>query len=327
MIDLDFTARFIAGFEGFVGHVYLDAVGVETIGYGETRRDIIERYRQRGMSQEDALELLKQRVQEFADAVERCVTNRAALTPNRHAALTSFAYNVGVGGFAGSTACARLNAGDMAGAVEAMGWWNKGGGRVLEGLSRRRAAEGRLFERDDGPAPSRTPPASGAAGGGSTLLREGDRGDAVWRHQQLLSTCGWAVVADGIFGPATAAAVRSFQGGHGLGDDGIIGPRTSEALASAASTGGPGPHAPSWPGRVLREGVHGDDVRQAQQRLRDRGWAISADGRFGPRTGGVVRTFQAEKGLDADGAIGPRTWASLWAAPVTGGGVTPDATG
>src|SRR4051794_27461225 len=133
MIDQEFTARFVAGFEGFVGHVYRDAVGVETIGYGETRRDVIERYRNSGMSQADALELLKRRVQEFADAVEACITNKAALTPSRHAAFTSFAYNVGVGGFRDSTACKRFNAGDLAGVPEALGWWNKGGGQVLEG--------------------------------------------------------------------------------------------------------------------------------------------------------------------------------------------------
>jgi peptidoglycan hydrolase-like protein with peptidoglycan-binding domain len=38
------------------------------------------------------------------------------------------------------------------------------------------------------------------------------------------------VVADGIFGPNTEAAVRAFQSAHGLVPDGIIGPKTWAAL-------------------------------------------------------------------------------------------------
>ena len=182
MIDLDFTAKFIAGFEGFVGSVYLDTVGVETIGYGETRRDIIERYRQSGISKQDAMELLKQRVQEFADAVEGRITNSAALTPNRHAALTSLAYNIGagVGGFADSTACKRFNSGDLAGVPEAMGWWNKGDGKVIEGLTRRRTAEGALFMQD---GPAALPGGQGSGGGG------GGGGEVV----VVSSCCAWAI--------------------------------------------------------------------------------------------------------------------------------------
>lgn len=152
MIDLDFTAGFIAQFEGFVGEVYLDAVGVETIGYGETRRDVIEQSRASGISQQEALDLLKRRVQEFADAVAKSITNPAALTPNRHEALTSLAYNIGVGAFQESTACKRFNAGNFDGVPEAIGWWNKGGGRVLAGLARRRAAECALFAQGAQPA-------------------------------------------------------------------------------------------------------------------------------------------------------------------------------
>ncbi len=235
MIDLDFTARFVAGFEGFVKQVYLDAVGVETVGYGETRRDIIERYRRSGISQQDAFDLLKRRVQEFADAVEACITNRAALTPNRHAALTSLAYNIGVGGFRDSTACKRFNAGDIAGVPEAIGWWSKAGGQVFEGLSRRRAAECALFSGAGAPAP----------------------------------------------------------------DTGAV---------------------PVWPGRLLQQGVDGDDVRRAQRRLGERGWRITVDGQFGPKTDATVRKYQGEKALVVDGVIGPTTWQALWIAPITPGG-------
>ena len=52
MIDLDFTAAFIANFEGFVDHVYLDAVGVETIRYGETAPEVNGTRGQRAVSRE-----------------------------------------------------------------------------------------------------------------------------------------------------------------------------------------------------------------------------------------------------------------------------------
>jgi GH24 family phage-related lysozyme (muramidase)/peptidoglycan hydrolase-like protein with peptidoglycan-binding domain len=326
VIDLDFTAQFIAKFEGFVDHVYLDAVGVETVGYGETRRDVIERCRKSGISQPDALALLKQRVQEFANAVEACITNSADLTPNRHAALTSFAYNVGVGGFRDSTACKRFNAGDMAGVPEALSWWNKGGGRVLEGLSRRRAAECALFVKDGGGQPSGAQ-ASGAGGAVSagSIVREGDRGDKVREAQQRLGEHGWPVTVDGIFGPTTTDAVRSFQRQCGLAPDGVLGPATWQRLSSppAPPPEHRTPECPPWPGRLLKQGVEGDDVRQAQSRFGARGWRVVVDGRFGPKTDATVRSYQTEKALVVDGVIGPTTWQALWTAPITGGGTIP----
>lgn len=316
MIDLEFTAGFIAEFEGFVGQVYLDAVGVETIGYGETKRDIIERYRQSGVSQPAALGLLKQRVQEFADAVEACVANAGALTPDRHAALTSFAYNIGVGGFRESTACKRFNAGDIDGVPEAIGWWNKAGGQVLEGLSRRRAAECALFAQSVRSAPGL---AQLFAVGAPTVLREGDRGEEVRDAQRRLAARGWALAADGVFGPETAEAVRAFQRLQGLDPDGVLGPVTRQSLWSTGS--------PPWPGRLLRQGLEGEDVRQAQSRLAERGWGLGVDGSFGPTTDAIVRSYQNEKTLVVDGEVGELTWQSLWTAPITGGGTRPDLAG
>ena len=57
------------------------------------------------------------------------------------------------------------------------------------------------------------------------LLRLGARGDAVKIVQAKVG-----VATDGIFGPATEAAVRAFQRSHGLGPDGIVGPRTWKAI-------------------------------------------------------------------------------------------------
>lgn len=77
------------------------------------------------------------------------------------------------------------------------------------------------------PAPSSTPaPAPAPApGGGRPTLRLGDRGDAVKLVQAKVG-----VHDDGIFGPATDAAVRVFQRGHGLDPDGIVGPKSWAAI-------------------------------------------------------------------------------------------------
>lgn len=62
------------------------------------------------------------------------------------------------------------------------------------------------------------------------VLSIGDRGQSVKRLQEKLNGQGEQLVADGIFGPGTHAAVVAFQARHGLTPDGVVGPRTSEAL-------------------------------------------------------------------------------------------------
>lgn len=79
---------------------------------------------------------------------------------------------------------------------------------------------------------------------------------------------------------------------------------------------------PPFPG-YCSLGSTGTAVLEVQRRLADRGWKITVDGVFGPGTDRVVRTYQAEKGLEVDGVSGPLTWQSLWTAPVT----SPAATG
>jgi Putative peptidoglycan binding domain len=67
-------------------------------------------------------------------------------------------------------------------------------------------------------------------------------------------------------------------------------------------------------------GVDTTNVKTWQQRMRDRGWSLSADGCFGPETENVCRQFQAEKGLTVDGDVGPKTWDAAWTEKVTNGG-------
>lgn len=68
------------------------------------------------------------------------------------------------------------------------------------------------------------------------LLKSGARGTEVVTLQRNLSRFGYVLQADGIFGPATEAAVRRFQKDHGLTVDGIAGPATLKAMAETPSS-------------------------------------------------------------------------------------------
>ncbi|MFK0203443.1 peptidoglycan-binding domain-containing protein [Streptomyces lavendulae] len=65
------------------------------------------------------------------------------------------------------------------------------------------------------------------------MLSEGDHGPAVDNLQRLLTAHGNTTAVDGAFGPATQAAVRTFQQQRHLTADGIVGPRTWRALLTA----------------------------------------------------------------------------------------------
>ncbi|MEO1621581.1 MAG: lysozyme [Cyanobacteria bacterium J06632_3] len=129
----------IKSFEGLRLNSYRDAVGVWTIGYGHTRTA--------GPGQritlEQATNLLRNDVATFEKAVTRAV--RVPINANQFAALVSFAYNVGVGALNSSTLIRKLNVGDTLGAADEFLRWNRAGGRVLAGLTRRRIAERALF--------------------------------------------------------------------------------------------------------------------------------------------------------------------------------------
>jgi GH24 family phage-related lysozyme (muramidase) len=56
----------------------------------------------------------------------------------------SLAYNVGVAATSKSTAVRRLNAGNIRDGCEAIGWYNRAGGRVVRGLVNRRADDTKL---------------------------------------------------------------------------------------------------------------------------------------------------------------------------------------
>jgi len=136
----------------------------------------------------------------------------------------------------------------------------------------------------------------------SIVIMPGSEG----RQVQLLQKALGGVAVDGIYGPETEAAVRSFQSSRGLAVDGIVGPQTSAALRGH---GGSRAFASNVkPATETASGTESGSSANAVQRLQS-ALHLTVDGEFGPATEAAVRRLQARHGLNVDGVVGPETWA------------------
>lgn len=123
---------------------YIDPVGVRTIGWGHTnhhppRIDMSTRW-----TQKECDEALDRDLDIFEAQVNRLAT--VPLEQCQFDALVSWAYNTG--GPRHATLWKKLNAGNMKAVPNELAKWNKGGGRTLRGLTRRRLAESLMFAGD-----------------------------------------------------------------------------------------------------------------------------------------------------------------------------------
>ncbi|HYP02187.1 MAG TPA: lysozyme [Pyrinomonadaceae bacterium] len=136
---------------------YIDPVGIWTIGWGHAivvGKDFLRGKENKakafslypgGITIQEAETLLRADVMDKCRDVDSLV--KVSLNDNQYAAIVSFTFNLGVGNLKQSTLLKKLNAGDFEGAANEFGKWNKAGGRVLAGLTRRREAEAALFRR------------------------------------------------------------------------------------------------------------------------------------------------------------------------------------
>jgi lysozyme len=133
----------IKHFEGCRLEAYLCPAGVWTIGYGHTRgvrdSDVID--------QEAAEAFLIEDLEEFEGYVNSLT--EVALKQNEFDALVAWVFNLGPGNFKESTLLNRINYGPISDVPSQIKRWNKAGGKVLEGLVKRRAAEAALWEGKD----------------------------------------------------------------------------------------------------------------------------------------------------------------------------------
>jgi peptidoglycan hydrolase-like protein with peptidoglycan-binding domain len=164
-----------------------------------------------------------------------------------------------------------------------------------------------------------------------TGLSMGARGNAVAALQEALIRHGIPVPggADGIFGPATAAALRQFQSARGLTASGVVDEATTRALglspaSTATSTAAPTARnvaASEFVG--LSQGIVGPRVRMLQQALIAAGVPAvgGTDGVFGPMTASAVSRYQTANGLSASGVVDAATAARLTGSPLPAGSV------
>jgi len=145
----DAAIDLICEFEGFVDHWYPDpALGwkVPTCCYGHTDAAGPPKYadgKDRKFTKAEGRSILAADLEKVATSVFKMVT--IPLNPNQFGALVSFTFNLGQGNLSKSTLLKRVNAGQFELAAKEFKKWNRAGGKVLAGLTRRRAAEAALF--------------------------------------------------------------------------------------------------------------------------------------------------------------------------------------
>ena len=130
----------IKKFEGCELEAYKCAADVWTIGYGSTK-GVKEGD---SITQEEADDLLLHEMKKYEGYIHDLVS--VDLNQNQFDALVSWVFNLGPNNLKASTLLKVLNAKDYEGVPAQIKRWNKAGGKVLQGLIRRREAESLLFE-------------------------------------------------------------------------------------------------------------------------------------------------------------------------------------
>ena len=130
----------IKKFEGCELKAYRCAANVLTIGYG-TIKGVTEDME---ITKEEAEALLKEEMHEYEGYINDMV--KVPLEQNQFDAMVSWVFNLGAGNLKASTLLKVVNQGDYEGVPVQIKRWNKAGGKVLEGLIRRREAEALLWQ-------------------------------------------------------------------------------------------------------------------------------------------------------------------------------------
>src|SRR5947208_3124701 len=128
--------------QGF--QAYLDPVQVLTIGWGHTNDNGRQFNASATWTQAECDAEFVNDMAIFVAAVNNLVN--VPVNQDQFDALVSFAFNVGANNLRNSTLLKKLNAGDFTGAAQEFQRWNKAKGKVLPGLTRRRACEALLFQ-------------------------------------------------------------------------------------------------------------------------------------------------------------------------------------
>jgi lysozyme len=135
---------FIARFEGEILRVYLDPVGLPTLGIGHLLTPAERQAMPVGtpITKEMSRKFFRSDIARFESALNELVTTA---NQNQVDALLSLMFNIGEAGFKRSSVLRYHRHRNYAAAANAFLLWNKAGGRVLKGLVNRRKAERELY--------------------------------------------------------------------------------------------------------------------------------------------------------------------------------------
>jgi lysozyme len=146
MIVTNDAIKLLHKYEGLVLDAYLCPAKVPTIGYGNTFYEDGSKVKIGDkITKERAIELFENILENnFASQVKRLIKSR--VTNNQFSALVSFSYNVGVGNLKRSTLLKLVNSNPNDPAIRNQFMrWNRAGGKVILGLTRRRESEADLY--------------------------------------------------------------------------------------------------------------------------------------------------------------------------------------
>ena len=183
----------IMRFEGFRAEAYRCPAGVWTIGYGHTSAAGPPAVRpSMRWSERQARQVLEADVAQFAEGVRASLTR--AVSDAQFSALVSFAYNVGLSAFRGSSVLEAVNGGRFEAVPDRLRLWVKAGGRVLPGLENRRAAEARLFMSDTPRRSGKHLAAGAAAAAAAAAAATASSGWPVWMAVLLPAVLGAVLI-------------------------------------------------------------------------------------------------------------------------------------
>lgn len=158
------------------------------------------------------------------------------------------------------------------------------------------------------------PPVAGA------VIREKSKGEPVTKLQTRLKELGYYKgELTGVCDEDTVAAIKLFEGKHGLVADGEMSAADQQVLygatameASVVVTPSPTPTVKP-PTKTLRPGDKDDEVKLLQQRLKDLGYYTgNITGVYNTATTEAVKAFQKKSSLEQDGILGPITRTVLY---------------
>ena len=233
-----------------------------------------------------------------ADAAETLSIGKSgeAVKALQRALRDTYYYTGTIDGIFGSAVLKAVKAFQASAGLNADG---KAGPRTLDALYNRSA---KIF---NGGIPVRT-------------LSQGARGWDVYVLQSKLADMNYTLTyaTPGYFDSVTVAAVKAYQKDNGLKVDGTAGSVLRRYLWPTAVTQAE-EEAKQYQGtlddpyteRTLKTGMSGNDVANAQMRLKAAGYLFGkADGVFGKDTKEAVIRFQKDYNLKQDGIIGAQTW-------------------